>query len=48
MSLNDIISLNVGGAKFETSRQTLVSHPDSMLAKMFDPDQPLQPGILFR
>ena len=31
MSVNDIILLNVGGKKFETSRQTLLSDPQSML-----------------
>eukprot|EP00088_Acartia_fossae_P061999 TRINITY_DN7462_c0_g1_i17.p1 TRINITY_DN7462_c0_g1~~TRINITY_DN7462_c0_g1_i17.p1 ORF type:complete len:216 (-),score=48.71 TRINITY_DN7462_c0_g1_i17:320-967(-) len=44
MSLSDIIVLNVGGTRFETSRATLVSQPDSMLAKMFDPDSPLEPA----
>eukprot|EP00088_Acartia_fossae_P071767 TRINITY_DN9939_c0_g2_i3.p1 TRINITY_DN9939_c0_g2~~TRINITY_DN9939_c0_g2_i3.p1 ORF type:complete len:217 (-),score=39.44 TRINITY_DN9939_c0_g2_i3:5-655(-) len=44
MSLNDIIVLDVGGTRFKTSRGTLVSEPDSMLAKMFDPDSPLQPA----
>ena len=28
----DIIDLNVGGTRFSTSRQTLLSDPDSMLA----------------
>eukprot|EP00088_Acartia_fossae_P061995 TRINITY_DN7462_c0_g1_i11.p1 TRINITY_DN7462_c0_g1~~TRINITY_DN7462_c0_g1_i11.p1 ORF type:complete len:151 (-),score=34.55 TRINITY_DN7462_c0_g1_i11:45-497(-) len=44
MSLSDIIVLNVGGTRFETTRATLVSQPDSMLAKMFDPDSPLVPA----
>jgi len=45
-SLNDIVTLNVGGEKFETTRQTLLNDPSSMLAKMFDPVSPLQPGVL--
>lgn len=31
----DVIKLNVGGVTFQTTRVTLVSHPDSMLAAMF-------------
>jgi len=45
-SLNDVVTLNVGGEKFETTRQTLMNDPSSMLAKMFDPISPLQPGVL--
>lgn len=45
-SLNDVVTLNVGGEKFETTRQTLLNDPSSMLAKMFDPVSPLQPGVL--
>jgi len=45
-SMNDIIVLNVGGIKFETTRQTLLHDPASMLAKMFDPVSPLPPGVL--
>ena len=44
LSVNSVVSLNVGGTKFVTTRQTLLSDPDSMLAKMFDPESPLQPG----
>ena len=44
LSLNSVVTLNVGGTKFVTTRQTLLSDPDSMLAKMFDPESPLQPG----
>ena len=43
-SSSDLIVLNVGGTRFETSRQTLLNDPASMLAKMFDPVSPLQPG----
>ena len=43
-SMNDIIELDVGGARFETSRQTLLHDPGSMLARMFDPVSPLSPG----
>lgn len=45
MSMNDIITLNVGGTRFETTRQTLLHDPGSMLARMFDPVSPLQPGV---
>lgn len=44
VSLNGVVTLNVGGTKFVTTRQTLLSDPDSMLAKMFNPESPLQPG----
>ena len=44
MSLNSVVSLNVGGTKFVTTTTTLLADPDSMLAKMFDPKSPLQPG----
>ena len=44
VSLNSLVSLNVGGTQFVTTRQTLLGDPDSMLAKMFDPESPLQPG----
>ena len=44
VSLNSVVTLNVGGTKFVTTRQTLLSDPDSMLAKKFDPESPLQPG----
>ena len=44
LSLNSVVTLNVGGTQFVTTRQTLLSDPTSMLAKMFDPVSPLQPG----
>ena len=43
-SLNSVVKLNVGGTKFETTRQTFLNDPSSMLAKMFDPVSPMQPG----
>jgi hypothetical protein len=46
MSLDEIISLDVGGTRFDTTRQTLVKDPNSMLAKMFDPLSKLKPGLL--
>jgi len=45
-SMNDILLLNVGGTRFETTRQTLLHDPASMLAKMFDPSSQLQPGVM--
>ena len=36
--------LNVGGTIFETTRTTLTSAPDSLLAKMFDVDSSLPPA----
>jgi len=33
MSVNDIIQLNVGGQRFETTRQTLLTDPQSMLGR---------------
>ena len=41
MSLNDWLKLNVGGKTFLTTRSTLTSCPDSILANMFDPN----PGL---
>ena len=43
-AVNGVVTLNVGGTQFVTTRQTLLADPDSMLAKMFDPMSPLQPG----
>ena len=40
-----IIDLDVGGTRFRTTRQTLLSDPTSMLAKMFHPDSPFSPGM---
>ena len=36
--MTDWVRLNVGGTMFETTRTTLISDRDSILAKMFDPD----------
>lgn len=36
--MNDVIKLDVGGTKFHTTRATLTSSPNSLLAKMFDPN----------
>lgn len=35
----DVVVLNVGGTQFHTSRATLVSQPDSMLAHLFSEDR---------
>jgi hypothetical protein len=39
---DDWITLNVGGTLLSTTRTTLISCADSVLAKMFDPDSSLQ------
>jgi len=45
--LNDWICLNVGGVRFETTRQTLSYESESMLAAMFDVDSNFsRPAIL--
>ena len=44
--MNEWIKLNVGGTKFETTRGTLTSAPNSLLARMFDPDSDLPPAVL--
>ena len=44
--VESIIDLDVGGARFRTTRQTLLSEPNSMLAKMFHPESPFTPGVL--
>jgi len=46
LSLNSVVTLNVGGTQFVTTRQTLLKDQASMLAKMFDPASPLQPGVM--
>ena len=44
--VESVIDLDVGGTRFRTSRQTLLSDPDSMLAKMFDPGSSFSaPGV---
>ena len=40
-----VIDLDVGGIRFRTTRTTLLSDPDSMLAKMFDPEARLAPSV---
>ena len=40
-----VIDLDVGGTRFRTTRTTLLSAPDSMLAKMFDPEARLTPSV---
>ncbi len=39
-SSSKIVKLNVGGHHFTTTRATLTSHPDSVLAKMFSDPNP--------
>ena len=40
----DWVTLNVGGTKFTTTRATLTSDPDSMLARMFQHEGAMQPA----
>ena len=40
-----VIDLDVGGTRFRTTKTTLLSDPDSMLAKMFDPEASLAPSV---
>ena len=40
-----IVDLDVGGTLFRTTKQTLLSDPKSMLAKMFDPSASLVPVL---
>ena len=42
----DWIKLNVGGTLYETTRTTLLSRPNSLLAKMFDPGSTRPPAAL--
>jgi len=46
MSMNDIITLDVGGTLFRTSRSTLCKHSGSTLATMFDPESQIPPGVM--
>ena len=39
-SENNILKLNVGGQLFVTSVQTILSQPNSMLAKLVEPNSP--------
>ena len=43
-SMTDWIKLNVGGTMFETTRSTLVSDRESILARMFDSDSNRPPA----
>lgn len=43
--ITQIISLNVGGRILTTFRTTLCKFPDSMIAKMFSPNQEMIPCI---
>ena len=44
--VTDWLKLNVGGTMFETTRSTLMSNPDSLLARMFDPESSLPPASM--
>jgi hypothetical protein len=46
MSMNDIITLDVGGTLFRTSRSTLCKHSGSTLATMFDPESQIPPAVI--
>ena len=44
MSEGEVVTLNVSGRLFTTTRTTLTSEPDSVLGRMFDPTSPLPPA----
>jgi len=44
--MNDIITLDVGGTLFRTSRSTLCKHSGSTLATMFDPESQIPPAVI--
>ena len=44
--ITDWLKLNVGGRMFETSRATLTSDSESILARMFQPSSSLPPATL--
>ena len=44
--MSDLVKLDVGGTKFKTTRGTLTSSPNSLLARMFDPDSDLPPAAV--
>jgi len=46
MASGDIVTLNVGGRLFTTTRMTLTSEPDSVLGRMFDISSPIPPARL--
>ena len=46
MSTGDIITLNVGGKLFTTTRMTLLSESESVIGRMFDISSPLPPAKL--
>ena len=46
MAMTDIITLDVGGTVFKTSRGTLVKYEDSVLAKMFNPESTRPPAAV--
>ncbi|CAG8576638.1 10407_t:CDS:2, partial [Racocetra fulgida] len=37
---DEIIILNVGGVKFETTRSSLIAHPETTLGKLLNPKNP--------
>ena len=44
MGEGEVVTLNVGGRLFTTTRTTLTSESDSVLGRMFDPTLPLPPA----
>ncbi|KAF0491425.1 BTB/POZ protein [Gigaspora margarita] len=50
---DEIIILNVGGVKFETTRKTLIANPETTLGKLFDSQnsealKPIHPNAINR
>jgi len=44
--LCSVICVNVGGVRFETTRETLKREPDSILARLFEPDTTESPILI--
>jgi len=46
MGMNDIITVDVGGTRFRSLRQTLIKYPNSILARIFHSESSLPPGVV--
>ncbi len=43
---SEVVALNVGGVRFQTTRQTLTKHGNSVLGKMFAATATLPPAMV--